>query len=173
MTNNQRHQHYINPAVQKRLMISLMLAELVLISLMLFWLYIDLDALIENNMFKIHIQSTLSAEFIIIRLTKAAIVLLIVNGLVASVIVWYWKSHIKQIISPLDEASNSIRQLDFTATPHISIPHETGDIAMQWFQREKKHLMQIRQLIETMDINEPESLQKKLHNCQHLIEHQG
>lgn len=169
MSKNLRHLHYINPAIQKRLMISLIIAELILISLTVFWLYIDMDTLIENNMFKIHIQETLSTEFFIIRLTKAAVVLLIVNALVASTIVWYWKNYIKQIITPLVEVSDSIQRLDFSITPHISIPHETGDIAIQWLQREKEQLSEIRQCIANLDIENPQALSKNLKNCQQLL----
>jgi len=169
MIKNKRHIHYINPAIQKRLMISLIIAELILISLALLWLYIDLDQLIENNMFKIHILNTLSAEFVITRLTKAAVVLLTVNTLIASAIVWYWKNHITQVIAPLVEVTNAIQQLDFTVTPQISVPHETGDIAIQWLHREKKHLLQIRQCIERLDIEKPEDMSKIMQSCQHLL----
>jgi len=169
MIKNKRHNHYINPAIQKRLMISLVIAELVLITLALLWLYIDLDQLIENNMFKIHILNTLSAEFVITRLTKAAVVLLAVNILIASAIVRYWKNYITQIVAPLVEVSNAIQQLDFTVTPQIGVPHEAADIAIQWLRREKKHLLQIRQCIETLDIDKPEDMSKIMQTCQHLL----
>jgi len=173
MTKNLRHIHYINPSIQKHLMISLMVAELILISLTVFWLYIDMDKLIANNMFRIHIQNTQSAEFIINRLTKVAFILLLVNSLVASAIVWYWKNYIRQIIAPLEDVSDSILQLNFTTTPRISIPHETGEIATQWLQREKNQFVKIRQYIAKMNTEDPASLSKALDECRCLIEQQN
>ena len=169
MKTNKRHLHYINPAIQKHLIIALVFIELLLISLTVFWLYLDMNQLIEDNMFKIHIQNTLSIEFFAVRLLQAAFILLIINIIFASLILWYWRNYIMHILTPLDEIATSIQNLDFTIVPDISVQHDTTQIAGQWLNHEKNKLTEIRQKISMINVDKPESTDDILLTCKRLL----
>ena len=169
MNSNKRHIHYINPAVQKRLMISLIVAELILICLTIFWLYIDLDQLIESNLYKIHIQNTLTTSFLMTRLSKSILILLAINIIIASIIVWYWKNYIKAITTPLEQITHAIQTLDFTIDPLISVPHESGAIAVEWLEREKNQLIKLRQCLKKLDDENQDSISRVLEECKKII----
>jgi len=173
MNKNKRKKYYINPAIQKRLIANLVVIELVLISLTTLWLYQDMSQLIENNMFKIHIQNTLSVEFFAVRLAQAALVLLIINVLIASLVLWYWRNYINNIISPLNEAAEAIGKLDFTIKLDVSVEHEASRIAINWLSQEKKILSEIRRYTSMIDMEKPEATAKLLENCKQLLEKQS
>ncbi len=168
MNKNKRHIHYINPAIQKRLIISMVVIELILISLTIFWLYHDINYLIEDNMFRVHAQNNLTPGFFAVRLAQAAFVLLIINIIISSLAVWYWKNYIINIITPLEEIAALIQKLDFTKRPDISEPHETIQIASEWLSKEKNKFIEIRHNISMID--KQESATKKLESCRQLLE---
>jgi len=170
MNKNKRKKHYINPAIQKRLIVNLVVLELVLISLTTLWLYQDMSQLIENNMFKIHIQNTLSVEFFAVRLAQAAFVLLIINIFIASLVLWYWQNYVNNIITPLNEVADALLKLDFTVKPDVQIEHEASEIALNWLSQEKHTLTELRHFISMIDTQKSEKTTALMANCKQLLE---
>ncbi len=169
MNKNKRHRHYISPAIQKQLIIALVVIEVLLVSVTVLWLYHDLSQLIDANMFKIHIQTRLSVEFFTLRLLQVASILLIINVIFASLIVWYWRNGIKYIIAPIDNITDRIQKLDFTTEPEVSVHHKAAQAAVQWFKREKNKLIEVRKNIASIDMEDPKSADEILSNCQRIL----
>jgi len=169
MNKNKRHRHYINPAIQKQLIIALLVVEVLLICVTVLWLYHDMSQLIETNMFRIHIQNTLSVEFFTLRLLQVASVLLIVNVLLASVTVWYWRNNIERVIAPIDHITELIKKLDFTTEPEVFVQDKATQAAAQWFKREKNKLIEVRKIIAEIDMQAPKSADEILSNCQRIL----
>lgn len=169
MNKNKRKKHYINPDIQKRLIINLVIIELVLISLTTLWLYMDISQLIENNMYKIHIKNTLSVEFFAVRFAEAAFVLLIINFLIASLVIWYWRDYINRITSQLNEVADAMQKLDFTFKFDVYVEHEVSRIALNWFNQEKQTLSDIRRFTSMIDMEKPDEITDILTNCKQLL----
>ncbi|MDH5483646.1 MAG: hypothetical protein OEY43_00295 [Gammaproteobacteria bacterium] len=169
MTTNKRHIHYINPDIQNRLIISFVIFELLLISITVFILYTDMSQIIEDNMFRSHIKEPLNIEFFSIRLLQAVAILLVINLIAASFIVWRWRSYINNITRPLETIIDSINQLDFSIDAETEKNHETLVLAESWLNTEKERFTKIRQLIAEMDINNPSHMIEKLNISQQFI----
>lgn len=170
MNTNKRHIHYINPAIQNRLIFSLLIIEIILISMAIFWIYIDISLLVEENMFRVHIQKTLTTGSFVTNLLQASLVLLIVNIIIASIIVWYWKNYVKQIISPLSNVADSIKNLDFTFEPDITVEHDITQIALKWLNREKQKYSELREQINEMDIENFQTVTQTMKKCKYILE---
>lgn len=170
MNDNKRHIHYINPAIQNRLIFSLLIIEIILISTAVFWIYIDISLLIEESMFRVHIQQTLTIGSFVTHLLQASLVLLAVNISIASIIVWYWKSYVKSITSPLSNVANSIKNLDFTAKPSITVQHDVSLIALKWLEREKNKYSTLREQLCRVDTDNMLAVTETMKNCKDILE---
>ena len=169
MNKNMRHIHHINPDIQNRLIISFVIFELALISLALFYLYMDMNQIIENNMFRSHIQQPLDVKFFAIRLLQSAAILLIINLAIASFIVWRWRSYVYRIVQPLDDIIDAMEQLDFSHGLATEKNHQALLLAEDWLTTEKNRFREIRMQLLDLDINQPQATMEKLQQARQLI----
>ncbi|MDH5516874.1 MAG: hypothetical protein OEY36_03515 [Gammaproteobacteria bacterium] len=169
MNNSQRKHHFINGALQNRLIFSLVIFELLLISCAVYFVYQDMTQVIEDNMFRSHIQNSLSLEYFAGRVLQAMMVLLIVNLVVASAIVWRWRHYVNGIVEPLQKMIASIHQLDFRNKIEQPALHEAVVITQQWQLREKQRFYAIRQHLAELSVDEAADLTEKLQHCRQLI----
>jgi hypothetical protein len=135
-----------------------------------FWIYIDISLLIEESMFRVHIQQTLTIASFVTHLLQASLVLLVVNITIASIIVWYWKSYIKSITSPLSNVANSIKNLDFTSKPIITVQHDAALIALKWLEREKNKYSALREQLCRVDIDNMLAVTETMKKCKYILE---
>ena len=170
MNKQKRHNHYINANLQNRLIISLVVLELVLISVSVWFVYQDMNQIIEDNMFRTHIQNVLSIEYFAGRVLQTMFILLIVNIIIASYIVWHWRRYVNSIVIPLEQMVNSIDALDFTLTTEKSAHHDAVVIADQWLHREKDRFTEIRNYISDINIDKTENMLENLACCRRLLE---
>ena len=170
MNKNKRSHHFINFGLQNRLIISLIVLELVLISVSVFVVYLDMNQIIEDNMFRIHIKNTLSVEYFAGRVLQVMFVLLLVNILLASFIVWRWRLYVNSIVMPLQATVSSIHKLDFTLTAEKPVRHDAVIIADQWLHREKDRFTEVRKLLSGINLDETQNALESLSRCRRLIE---
>jgi hypothetical protein len=144
--------------------------ELALISITVFILYLDMNQLIEDNMFRSHIQNTLNIEFFTIRLLQAIAILFAINLAAASFIVWRWRSYVTSITRPLDDIIDSIKRLDFNIKVATENNHEALVLAENWLDTEKIRFTKIRNLISDMEIDQPSHMTEKLNLSRQAVE---
>lgn len=147
MTQNKRHIHYINPSIQNRLIISFITFEVILVAIALFVFYLDINGIVEDNLYRIHVSTTSNVELFLISLLKVICVLLIVNLIVASIIVWLWRRYINSIVEPLEMLVETIDQLDFSQQIEVSQKHDVLINMNHWYAQEKENHEKIRKLL--------------------------
>ena len=170
MPTNKRHIHHINPQLQNRLIISFVIFELLLISATIFILYLDMNQVIEDSMFRIHIQEAPNIIFFGLRLLQASAILLIVNFIIASFIVWFWRRYVNRIIDPLESIIDSNARLDFSARMPTDKHHEVLKLADNWLHRENTRFKSLRSCLTELDINKPDETIEKLKHAKQLID---
>lgn len=147
MKANKRHIHYINPELQNRLIIGLLLFEVLLISLCIAILYSNLNELIDANIYRAHINKGVDFELFVIELLKVLFGFLIANTILASIIVYFWKIHINSIIEPLSNTIDSIGRLEFNKTSEKTNDQLVLQIAQRWNNIEYNKYLNIRNLM--------------------------
>lgn len=147
MTQNKRHIHYINPAIQNRLIISFIAFEVILVAIALFVFYLDINGIVEDNLYRIHVSTTSNVELFLISLLKVICGLLIVNLITASIIVWLWRRYVNSIIEPLEMLVETINRLDFSHQIEVSQKHDVLINMKHWYDQEKETYEKIRKLL--------------------------
>jgi len=147
MTDNKRHIHYINPAIQNRLIIGFIVFEVVLVTFMLYVFYMDINGIVEDNLYRIHVNKTTNIELFLTHLFKVVGVLLIVNILTASIVVWWWRHYINSIVEPLERLIKAITKLDLSWGVDVSHKHEVMINMNKWYAKEKETYQNIRKLV--------------------------
>lgn len=170
MNKSKRKHQFINTGLQNRLIISLVVFELLLISLAVYFIYQDISQIIEDNMFRSHIQNSLSLEYFVVRVLQAMFVLLMVNVVIASLVVWRWRGYVNSIVQPLEGMIASIHRLDFSDNKENTAQHEALAITKQWKQKENECFTEIRQNISGLSPDGSANMTEALTRCRHLIE---
>jgi len=147
MTENKRHIHYINPAIQNRLIISFIVFEVVLVTLTLYVFYMDINGIVEDNLYRIHVSETTNIELFLAHLFKVVCVLLIVNIFIASIVVWWWHHYINSIVEPLERLIKAITKLDLSQDIDVSHKHDVLINMNKWYVKEKETYQSIRKLV--------------------------
>ncbi|MDH5393601.1 MAG: hypothetical protein OEY11_10475 [Gammaproteobacteria bacterium] len=165
-----RHNHYINTGLQNRLIVSLILIELVLIAISVLFVYRDMHQIIEASMFRSHIQNSLTIEYFAGRVMQVMFVLLLINIVIASFVVWRWREYVNAILSPLEKIVSSVHALDFTKKEEITAHHQAVVIAGQWLQAENSRFSEIRRCIASLNSDDSAALSDEINRCRQLIE---
>jgi hypothetical protein len=135
---HQRRIHYIDFKLQKRLLIALVVMELVVLCIAGAILYYRLNAIVDENLYRVHIADQPSMFFILF--TEA---LQIIGGLVAVNLAALlaadriWAHYVRGIMDSLRHLLNKSRTLDFSPDDEDPLQHPVIELALAWRGKER------------------------------------
>ena len=136
---------YVDGSVQKWLLVALVTFEAVLVSIALWLLYRELNALLEANLYRIHFSESPQIDPLLIKNALYGLGgLIIINIAVLLVVDWFWTRHVKSILRPFTQLLNKVEALDFSEDMPEQRSHKVIELAHAWRNHERQRLFQLR-----------------------------
>ena len=136
---------YVDGSVQKWLLVALVTFEAVLVSLALWLLYRELNALLEANLYRIHFSESPEIDPLLIRNALYGLGgLIVINVAVLLIVDWFWSRHVKSILRPFTQLLNKVEALDFSEDMPEQTSHKVIELAHSWRNHERQRLFQLR-----------------------------
>lgn len=149
-----RKVHYIDAAVQNRLLIAFVSLEVLLIGAGMLVLYLDLREVIDENLFRIHFTATEPLSELLLREAMQALAVLVgANVAALGLVNWLWLRHLDTILRPLSGLVARTGDLDFTPDETVEQKHAVLALTMAWREAERNRCKDIRAGISGLDEN--------------------
>ena len=145
---------YVDRALQKWLLITLVTFEVLLISGALWMLYLQLNSLLEANIYRIHFTDSPHVYPLLLNNAVVGICgLVAINLILLLVADRLWARHINSILQPLNALLTKVEELDFSEDVGSAIPatHKVIDLAYGWRKSERQRLLKLREEISRLD----------------------
>jgi len=153
-TNNTRHKrkiHFIDPAVQNRLLISFVLLEVILTVAGMLVLYLHLKEIADENLFRIHFASREPLSELLRQGMRILGGLVVLNVAALGLAEWLWFRHLNSILLPLSGFLDRTGKLDFSHDEKPRSWHNVLARAEAWREAERKRCKSIRAEISALD----------------------
>lgn len=138
---------YVDDAVQKGLLITLVALEILLVSVTLWILYLQLIGTVEANLYRAHSAGKPDIN----PLLQTALIglggFLVINIIVLWVADRLWARRLKSILQPFTELMLKTEKLDFSSDTHQFKPHKLVEVAQIWRSAERQRLINLRKAI--------------------------
>jgi hypothetical protein len=149
-----RKVHYIDAAVQNRLLIAFVSLEVLLIGAGMIVLYLDLREVIDENLFRIHFTATEPLPVLLLREAMQALAVLVgANVAALGLAKWLWLRHLDTILRPLSGLVARTGELDFTPDETVEQKHAVLALAVAWREAERNRCKDLRTGISGLDEN--------------------
>ncbi|MDP2785209.1 MAG: hypothetical protein Q8O38_11545 [Sulfurimicrobium sp.] len=163
--------HYIDAAVQNRLLIALVLLEVLLISAGMIVLYLDMKEVVDENLFRIHFAATESLSALLFREAMQALaVLVIVNVAALGLAEWLWSRYLDSILRPLSGLLARTGDLDFSLDETFGQRHAVLELAVAWREAERERCKGVHAEISRLDENADYSSTNTLEQARAALE---
>ncbi len=137
--------HYIDPAIQNRMLIAFVLLETLLIGAGMVVLYQDLKEVVDENLFRIHFSAGESLSALLLREAMQTLAVLVAVNLAAlGLAKWLWLRYLESILRPLSGLLARTGDLDFTPDESIAQKHTVLELALAWREVERERCKGIR-----------------------------
>lgn len=154
-SNTQRKIHYIDPAVQNRLLIAFVLLEVLLISAGMIMLYLDLKTVAEENLYRIHFAAREPLSVLLFReAMRTLAVLVILNMAVFGLAEWLWSRYLDSITHPFSDLLIRTGNLDFAPDESPGRQHAVLGLVSAWRENERERCKGIRAVLSGLDEND-------------------
>jgi hypothetical protein len=155
-----RRRRFIDPHLQGRLIIVLVLLQACLLAGILYWLFGDLEALLEARLYRIHQSDNRPmAEVLLAHSAPALAGLLLANMALMALAELVWARRLRRLAGSLARLTAQSAQLDFSADTLPTAPHAVHRRALAWRRWEAARLAKfrasLRQLAETPSEQRP------------------
>jgi hypothetical protein len=138
--------HYIDRAIQNRLLFAFIVLEALLVVIGLAYLHADLSALVEENLYRIHFDNAESLFAVLFRKTMLILVaLILVNVIVLAIAERFWRRYVESIVSPFSRLVARTGELDLADDVGIESRHEAVDLTLEWRETERARCRRLRQ----------------------------
>jgi hypothetical protein len=147
----QRKRFYTDQKIQGYLLVGLITLELVLVCLLVFYLYSEINNIIEDHLYRAHriYKTTWPAIFTLLAVTMSYFV--VINILVLYLAHVIWGRYVKQTITVFSSVLDKIIDLDFSDSwSSKQGQHRIVDLIGRWFDKEKKRNWDISSHIERL-----------------------
>ena len=142
---HKRKIRYIDAAVQNRLLVSFILLEVLLISVGMVVLYLDLKAVADENLFRIHFAASESLSALLLREAMQTLGVLVTVNVAALVLAeWLWSRYLSSILHPFCNLLGRTGGLDFTHDETSGQQHSVLEYTIAWREIERARLNGIR-----------------------------
>ena len=153
---------YVDGAVQKWLLIALVTLEVLLISGALWILYLQLNELLEANLYRSHFSDK---PHIYPLLFKNALIglggLVVINIVVLWIADRLWSRHVNSILRPVFEMLRKVESLDFCEDAIPAASHRVIGLAYRWRKTERERLLKLRAEIARLAVTDVSSAANK------------
>lgn len=140
-----RRRHFIDASIQGRLLVALIGLEVILFAGAMIWLYLDLSAIIEGNLYRVHYADTDGQSPFLATLFTVIPAILIVNLLAVWIADVIWRTYVRRIVNQLRGMLGRISNLDLRAQPGDEhIQHEVIDKARAWLANERQEFKTVK-----------------------------
>ena len=137
--------HYVDRAIQSRLLVALILLEVLLVGAGLVLLYVDLKAVVEDNMFRIHLADAEPIFTLLFRETMRLLaILVVVNLVMLAVVERLWGRYVNSILRPFSGLVARTGELDLSGDAGVEQRHEAVGLALAWREAERTRCKSIR-----------------------------
>lgn len=169
--NTKRKIHYVDPAVQNRLLIVFVLLEVLLIGAGMIMLYLDLKAVAEENLYRIHFAARESLSVLLFREAMQTLVVLVVLNVAAlGVAEWLWSRYLNSITLPFSDLLARTGNLDFTPDAHLEQSHAVLGLVTAWRENERERCKEIRSQVSGLDKNADHASASELKQIRAVLE---
>lgn len=154
---------YVDGAVQKWLLIALVTFEVILISVALWLFYLQLQSMVEANLYRIHFSDEPQIDPLLIKNVLFGLGGLIgINIAVLLIVDWFWSRHVNSILRPFTQLLNKVEALDFSEDKPVAESHKVVELAHVWRNCERQRLFKLRTEIAKLEVScDPSSAQAK------------
>lgn len=150
----QRRLIYIDGAVQKWLLIALVAFEIILVSVALWLLYLQLQSMVEANLYRIHFSDKPHVDPLLVKNMLFGLGGLIgINIAVLLVVDWFWSRQVNLILRPFTQLLSKVEALDFSEDMAIAEPHKVVELAHVWRNSERQRLFKLRAEIARLEVS--------------------
>jgi hypothetical protein len=155
-SHRRRKIHYVDEALQKYLLIGLVVLEAGLAGGLAWMMSWRLNRIIELNLYRVHLADS---GPMLGQLMHEAIILLgmffVANLLALLVVEIIWRRHVHSILRVLGLSMEKTNQLDFTADPEIGSRHQVLNLAESQRDKDRIRLSEIREQLSRLDSGLP------------------
>lgn len=150
--SHDRKVKYIDHAIQKWLLIALVVLELIVLSVAGAVLYFRLNSIVEENLYRIHLDTQHSMLSVLL-IESLWIIggMIVVNLLALFAADRIWVRYVNGILADLRRLLSSIRELDFrNASADVHQRHEVLALSLAWRKAERARHVALRKSIDLL-----------------------
>lgn len=157
--SHQRKIKYIDHALQKWLLVALVVLEVIVLSIAGTILYVRLNAIVDESLYRIHFGGQPSMFSVLLSESMRIIGgMIAVNLLALFVADRIWVYYVRAILGELRRMFACTRVLDFRGDPAIHQRHKVLSLAQDWRRAEKERHVALNQSLEHMATRSSASL---------------
>ncbi|NGZ28519.1 MAG: hypothetical protein G8345_16720 [Magnetococcales bacterium] len=148
---NKRQRTYVDFAIQMRMLIALVVMELVLVASGVAYLYYRFNAIVEENLYRIHQTNTQSPMEILLAEAGWVVAALVAANLVALLVadrIWY--IYVRRVLERFMEMARKMRDFDLREESSRKINHEVLVRMLAWHMAERKRALNVRAAIQNL-----------------------
>lgn len=150
--SRQRKIHYIDQDVQKWLLVSLVVLEVMILSVAGAILYARLNFVAEESLYRIHFTSGPSMFSVLLKESVPILAGMVVANLLALFVAnRIWARYVNGIVAALRDLLSRSRDLDLQADPLVPMQHPVLDHALAWRSAERARHLALREALETLE----------------------
>jgi hypothetical protein len=146
-----RRIRYIDRTLQKRLLAAFIMLEVLLVIAGLVYLHGSLEAVLEENLYRIHLAN--SEPIFSLLLHKTALVLgglLLANIVALGFANWLWTRYVESILRPFSDLLERTGRLDLSVDAGIQPRHQVLVLALAWREAERARCRRIREVLRNL-----------------------
>jgi hypothetical protein len=151
LSQHVRRRQFIDPALQRGLIVVIVLLQALLLTAILYGLYDKLAALLDAQLYRVH-QTGDPLLVILLEQTAPAVGLLLacnISLLLAAE--WFWARRLQRLSARLLELARASEALDFSPVPSSAATHRVLAQALAWREQEGARLSRFRTLLHQLD----------------------
>lgn len=175
--NHRRKKIFVDNRLQGRLILAMVIVEMVILAVAMFYLNYRFASIIEDNLYSIHRSS--QEDMLLVFASQIGWVVFemgVLNVMMLFTAHYFWSQQIGTVVEVFRKELSLIRSLNFSKPDHVDKPiHELLTLVELWFSSERKRVSRLKSEIQKIHLsdeyNEEELLNIKahLHHCQELL----
>ena len=173
-----RRQYYTDQKIQGYLLAVLVGLQLLLVSLMLFYLYAQINTIIDENLYRVHPRDDGAWPDLFRALITVMLVFVAVNIPLLYLAHGYWSRYIRKTVGYFSTVLDKMLVLDFSGLAHsLKRRHPLAALVELWFEKEKARSHRIQRLLDELasyqqdaaSEEDLEQVQKRLQEYRRLL----
>lgn len=151
-TKYRRRRRYVDPEIQRRLLVTLVVLEAALVGASVWIMYVRLNQLIEESLYRIHLAK---AGLMLPALLHAALPVLggfvIANVAILLIVMCLWGRNVNAITDEFMHLIGKTRKLDFSPDSAPVKKHELLALTGRWRARERIRQTEIQEQVARLE----------------------